>query len=827
LPTSCEGPLQSSVEAVSWGEAAVGDPLRMFAPSKELESLEGCGELPFGASISVTPDVPSTSTTTALNVALHVRQDASLNSIGLAHAAVKDIALTLPAGVTINPAAADGLETCSESQIGFQPGENALLGETAFPGRLYFTPTLPELLSPGLGLGAEGFCPGAAKVGTAEISTPLLPPAQRLKGVVYLAAQNANPFGSLLAMYLVAEDPVSRTLVKLPGQIALNQQTGQITATFASTPQLPLEDIELQFFGGERALLATPVHCGSYTTEASFTPWSGEEPVSASSNFEITTGPGGGVCPIPLSFAPSLNAGTTSNEAGHFSPLTLTVGREDGQQDLQSFQLRLPPGVEGILSNVSLCSEAQANADSCAPASQIGETTVSAGLGSDPYTVVGGKVYLRGPYSGTGSCTPGEPGCAPFGLSIVTPVRAGPLDLEDAPENHPPCDCLVIRAKVEVDPQTAQLTIATGAIPHIIDGIPLEIKHLNITINRPGFIFNSTSCTQMQAHATISSDEGATSTVSVPYQADHCANLKFNPEFSAATEGHAEALKGGSGASLNVKIASRSGPGRSGEEANIKRVDLTLPKLLPARLQPTLQNACTGAQFAKDPADCPPDSFVGTATAVTPVLGVPLRGPAIFVSRGGAALPDLDLVLQGEGVEILLTGHTDVKGEVTYSRFETFPDTPISSFALSLPEGPHSALASGLPTNENSLCGQSLEMPATIEGQNGVVVKQDTRVRIEGCKPALYIRSTRVSGTSVTVTVTVPSAGKIVAAGEGLSRQTKHPGGEKLVTLKLTLSRAQEAKLAKAHRLKARVELAFTPKRGRRLTKSVAVGFVL
>jgi hypothetical protein len=364
-----------------------------------------------------------------------------------------------------------------------------------------------------------------------------------------------------------------------------------------------------------------------------------------------------------------------------------------------------------------------------------------------------------------------------------------------------------------------------GGIPSIIEGIPLQLKHLNITIDRPGFIFNPTSCARMPITGTIGGGEGATAAVSEPFQVANCASLKFAPKLAASTEGHAEALKGGSGASLNVRIASRVGAGAGGEEANIKRVDVTLPKLLPARLQPTLQNACTEAQFAKDPAGCPPDSFVGTATALTPILGVGLRGPAIFVSHGGAALPDLDLVLQGEGVEILLTGHTEIKGEETYAKFEAVPDAPISSFELTLPAGPHSALASGLPTNKHSLCGQSLQMPTTIEGQNGAVVKQDTEVTIEGCKPALYIRSTKVSGRSVTVTVTVPSAGKIVASGDGLSSQTKHPGGEKLVTLKLTLSRAQAGKVSKGRGLTIRVRLAFTPKRGRELRKTVAVSF--
>lgn len=837
MPTSCEAPFQSTIRGDSWGSSAraaeQAEPVRYGlrggpgeSPSGEGESLslDGCDQLPFAPSVEVSTDVSSASAPTGLTVDVHVPQPPAPTPESLAESSARDITLALPAGVTLNPAGANGLEACSESQIGFTGfGELDPTTEPSMRTAL-FTPALPEPLDPGL-----NFCPDASKVGTVKLQTPILPNA--LEGAVYLAAENANPYGSLAAIYIVARDPVSGTLVKLPGNLSLNQATGQITVMFEEVPQLPFEEIEMSFFGGERALLATPARCGSYTTDASFTPWSGNPPVAATSSFAITSGPNGGAggsgssgCPAsPLPFTPSLAAGTTNINAGSFSPLTVTLGREDGQQALGGFDLRLPPGLEGMLSNVPLCPEAQANAGTCTSASQIGETTVSAGLGSDPYTVAGGRVYLTGPYEG-----------APFGLAIVTPVKAGPLDLENAPENHPACDCLVIRAKTEVDPRTAQLTIVTGAgadgigaggIPSIIDGVPLQIKHLNITIDRAGFIFNSTNCNKMAITSTVTSAEGAVATPSTSFQVANCKSLKFIPKLTASTEGHAEALKGGIGASLNVKIASRGGAGAGGEEANIKRVDLALPTLLPARLQPTLQNACTQARFAKDPASCPPDSFVGTATAVTPMLDAGLKGPAIFVSRGGAALPDLDLVLQGEGVEILLTGHTEIKGGVTYARFETFPDAPISSFALSLPQGPHSALASGLPTNEHSLCGQSLQMPATIEGQNGAVVKQTTKVKIQGCKPALYVRSTRVSGKSVTVTVTVPSAGKIVASGEGLHGQTKHPGGEKLVRLRLALSSAQAARVSKGHKLSTRVRLAFTPKRGGRLTKSVGVRF--
>jgi hypothetical protein len=826
LPASCTGQLRSSVEVDSWenpGNFATGENI-VSAPAKSLPALDGCGGLSFRPSVEVQPDVRQASKPSGLSVDVHVPEEASKSVAALGSSDIRDMTIALPAGVALNPAGADGLQACSESQVGFT-GLQALDPEFE-PGALTatFTPALPEPLEQGV-----NFCPAAAKIGTVRIATPLL--AGPLTGAVYLASPQSfpagpgeNPFASLVAVYVVAREPESGVLVKLPGSVSLDEATGQITVTLHNTPQLPFEDIELRFFGGELAPLSTPARCGSYTTRASFVPWStlpggtpSSEPVRATSSFEITSGPNGGAdgggsggssCPgASLPFEPSLSAGTASIQAGGFSPLTVTVGREDGQQALQGLRLALPPGLEGVLSGVPLCPEAQANAGTCGAASEIGETTLSAGLGGDPLTITGGRVYLTEPYEG-----------APFGLSIEVPARVGPFTLRGG---RP----IVIRAKLEINPASAALTITTAAIPTIIEGFPLQIQHLNITIGRPGFIFNPTNCARQSITGTIGGNEGAQIPVSVPFQATNCAMLKFGPKLTASTEAHGEALKGGTGASLNVAIASRGDAGAGGEEANIKRVDLTLPKLLPARLQPTLQNACTKARFAKDPADCPPDSFVGTATAVTPLLDVPLKGPAIFVSRGGTALPDLDLVLKGEGVRILLTGHTEVKGEVTYSKFEMFPDVPISSFALSLPEGPHSALASGLPTNDRSLCGQSLEMPTTIEGQNGAVRNQTTKVRVAGCKPALYIRSTKVSGKSVTVTVTVPAAGKIAASGEGLRGQTKHSTGEKLVTLKLALIGAQASKVSPGHRLKVRVDLAFTPRRGRRLTKSLAVSF--
>jgi hypothetical protein len=592
-------------------------------------------------------------------------------------------------------------------------------------------------------------------------------------------------------------------------------------------PQLALDHFNLDFREGPQALLISPPACGTYTTSAQLTSWS--EPTTAltdTSSFTITSGVGGGACPSGggaggVPFNPVIVAYPINIAAGAASPFYLRLTRTDADQEIASFSAELPPGLTGMLAGIPFCPEAdialartktaarEEAEPSCPAASQIGHTLIGTGVGA-VLAYLPGKIYLAGAYNGD-----------PFSIVDVTSAEVGPFDL----------GTVVLRFGLNINPYTAQVSVSPTSsepIPTIIDGIVTHVRDIRVYIERPGgapFILNPTSCTPLAISSTLTSNLGQSATVSSRFQAASCKSLEFQPKLTASTEGHAEALKGGSGASLNVRIASRVGAGAGGEEANIKRVDVTLPKLLPARLQPTLQNACTEAQFAKDPAGCPPDSFVGTATALTPILGVGLRGPAIFVSHGGAALPDLDLVLQGEGVEILLTGHTEIKGEETYAKFEAVPDAPISSFELTLPAGPHSALASGLPTNKHSLCGQSLQMPTTIEGQNGAVVKQDTEVTIEGCKPALYIRSTKVSGRSVTVTVTVPSAGKIVASGDGLSSQTKHPGGEKLVTLKLTLSRAQAGKVSKGRGLTIRVRLAFTPKRGRELRKTVAVSF--
>jgi hypothetical protein len=712
-PTSCGAPRTATESVDDWQEPGVYQSMTVALPE-----LAGCEKLDFSPTVNVTPDGTVGNTPTGLTVGVHVPQETTENPKGLAEADVKNTTVTLPEGVVLNPSASDGLQACSASQVGFTGFKE--LDPSNEPGvqTAQFTPNAPS-------------CPDASKVANVHILTPHLV-ENELVGSVYLASpQNftgplENPFGSLVSLYLVAEEPISGVLIKVAGKVVPNPQTGQLVSTFENTPQAAYTDLKLEFFGTERAPLATPAQCGTYTTNASFSPWTGIPPVNADSSFNITSGPQvegpSGVetlpCSNPLPFKPTLESGTTNIDAGAFSTLDTTFSKEDGQQNLTSIELHYPNGISGLLVGTKLCPEAQANAGTCGPESEIGETTISVGLGSDPFNVVGGKIYITEKYEG-----------APFGLSIVNPAKAGPFVLQ---EGRP----VVVRAKVEVNPITAALTIVTDppgsahAIPTIIDGIPLQVKHVNANVNRPGFTFNPTNCASSHVTGTIKSAEGASSAVSVPFQVTNCASLKFEPKFAVSTSGKTSRKNG---ASLHVNLSYP--PGAIGKDANIGKIKVDLPRQLPSRLT-TLQKACTSAQFEANPAGCPVDSRVGQAKAITPLIPVPLEGPAYFVSYGGAKFPELVIVLQGYGVTLDVHGETYIsKAGITSSTFNTVPDAPVGSFELTLPEGPDSALAAN-----GNLCKSKLAMPTAFVAQDGAEIHESTPIGVTGCPKATKVK---------------------------------------------------------------------------------------
>jgi hypothetical protein len=715
LPTSCTEALETNVETDSWKERGAFQTFDQN-PLEPLPALDGCTKLPFKPEVRVAPDVQEASKPSGLNVDVHVPQAVDLDAEGLSASDVKNIVVTLPEGLILNPSAADGLAACPLLN-GREAGQEAREGKGEVQGINLETPQPAN-------------CPNASKIATVTIHSPLLP--KPLEGFVYLASpQNfaglpQNPFSKHVAQYLVAEDKEAGILVKLPGSVELGGepgvtglQPGQIRSTFADQPQLPFEDAELHFFGGERAPLATPEHCGSYTTNASYAPWSGNEAVGAQSTFEITSGPGGGACPgSALPFNASLESGSTNVNAGSFSELTTTLSRPNDNQNIQSVTLHYPPGVTGLISGVKLCGEGEANAGTCGPESQIGESIVSVGVGGEPFTVTGGKAYITGPYEG-----------APFGLSIVNPAKAGPFDLQ---EGRP----VVVRAKVEVNPLTAALTVTTNtpeegfAIPTIIEGFPLQIQHVNVLVNRPGFSVNPSNCSKMEITGTIASAEGSSAAVSDPFQVTNCQALKFQPKFTVTTAAHASKTDG---TSLVFRISYP--PGAMGSDSWFKAAKFDIPKQLPARLT-TIQQACLAATFEANPAACPKHSKIGEAIVHTQVLPVPLKGPVYFVSYGGAKFPDAIILLSGDNVNTRLVGETFINGKtgVTSATFPANPDVPFESIEVTLPSGEYSEFGANLPAKDhNDFCGQALKMPTAFQAQNGLEIHQQTPVTITGC----------------------------------------------------------------------------------------------
>jgi hypothetical protein len=712
-PSQCSGkPLVSTVYVDSWAHRgafyADGTPDveggGWAATSSESPPVTGCEALRFDPEeFSVQPDTSTANSPTGLSAELKFPQSEVPET--LATPPLRDTTVTLPAGLIANPSAAPGLSSCSEAQIGWL-GNHGPHGETlANRGLTNFSEAAPT-------------CPAASKVGTVEATTPLL--EKPLTGSLYLATENENPFGSALAGYLVFDDPTTGVLVKVPGELSLNPSTGQVTGVFDEAPQAPVSDLKLRFFGGTPGLIATPESCGTFTTSGQLTPWSSSTPVGVSNSFQVNQDctPG---------FTPAFAAGTTSPQAGSYSPFELSFSREDHEQEISGLTISLPPGLSAKIAGVAKCPEADIQAaasnpsgaseiasPSCPAASEVGSVQTQAGVGPDT-DVLPGKAYLTGPYKN-----------APLGLVVIVPVVTGPFDLGN----------VVVRTALYINPTTAQVTAVSDPLPTIVDhtgangvtdGFPVRLRAVNLTLNRAGYVVNPTNCSPMSVTAGFTSTTGTPSTSTARFQVGGCGELPFKPSFTVSTQGHAS--KAG-GESLKVRVT--SGPG----QANIAKTKVDLPKQLPSRLT-TLQKACLDTVFEANPAACPEGSLVGTATAVSPLIATPFTGPAYLVSHGSAKFPDLELVLQSEGITLILDGHTDIKKGITISYFETLPDAPVSSFELNLPTGPHSALATDIPEKLHyDLCGQTLNMPTLITGQNNTIIKQTTHITITGCPKA-------------------------------------------------------------------------------------------
>ncbi len=742
-PTSC-GPFTATMEADSWEH-----PEEWSKASDEVGPVGECERVPFDPSIEVQPSTRAAESPTGLDVSLVVPQTWE-NPYTIATSNLRDTTVVLPEGVTANPSLASGLGSCTPAQY-----------EAETSGSL-----------PGEG------CPPESKIGSIEIETPLL--TEKINGAVYIATPYDNrpefgdaehPGGSLLALYIVAKDPTRGIIIKVAGKIEPNPVTGQLTTTFENTPQQPFSRFTLKFRPGATAPLVSPPTCGTHTTLGELTPWSAPlEPRLVSSSFETTEGVHEGPCPsggVPP-FKPQVISGTNDNDAGSYSPFYLRILREDGEQEITRFSTVLPPGLTGNLTGIPFCPEADIEAaknasgaqeeasPSCPAASEIGHTIVSAGVGT-VLAQTPGKVYLAGPYHG-----------APLSIVSITSAKVGPFDL----------GTVVIRFALDINPTTAQVEVSANGsdpIPHIIRGIIVHVREIRVYMNRNQFILNPTSCNHMNISETI---DGAGANpanpadqipveATAPFQAADCSSLAFKPDLTVTINAKTSRTDG---ASLTAKLTIA---GALGSQTNISRVKVELPEQLPSRLT-TLQKACTAAQFDTNPAGCPAASIIGHAKAITPILPVPLEGPAYFVSHGGEAFPDLEVVLQGYGFTIDLTATTFIsKAGITSSTFKTVPDQPVTSFELTLPEGPYSALTAlgnlcaatktvtvekkvtvrvhgrrktitrKVKQTEGGRALNPLRMPTELVAQNGAAIHQSTPIAVTGCPKTVTATKTK------------------------------------------------------------------------------------
>jgi hypothetical protein len=689
-PTGCEAHI-AHMEADSWEH-----PEAWSKAETVVQPVGECERVPFDPSIEVAPTTSSAESPSGLDISLLVPQTWE-NPYSLATADLKDTTVALPVGYTANPSLASGLGVCTPAQ--FEAETSSSL--------------------PGVG------CPPESEIGSVEVETPVL--AEKfLTGNIYIAKPFENPFDSLLGLYIVVKDPQRGIIVKLAGRIEPNPVTGQLVTRFDDNPQVPFSRFSLKLRQGASSPLVSPPTCGSYTAQADFTPWS--EPLSTiqqSDTFQIERGIGGGACPaggVPP-FKPGIVAGTLNNSAGAYSPMDIHITRNDGEQEITRFTSILPAGLTAKLTGIPFCPDADIEAakhvtgaqeesdPSCPADSEIGHTLVGAGVGSI-LAYAPGKVYMAGPYNGE-----------PFSVVSITSAKVGPFDL----------GTVVIRFALEINPETAVVTVdakASDPIPHIIDGIIIHVRDIRVYVDRPEFMINPTNCDPESFAATV---DGAGAdpanpadqvpvTVTSPFQMANCQNLQFKPSFSVSASGKTSKADG---ASLSVKLTYPNAP--QGTQTNIKLVKVELPERLPSRLT-TLQKACPEATFNANPAGCPAASAVGRATATTPILPVPLTGPAYFVSHGSAGFPELIIVLQGYGVTLDLHGETFISKGITSSTFRTVPDDPIGSFELTLPQGPYSALAA-----TGSLCKGALAMPTEFLAQNGDAIHEQTKIAVTGC----------------------------------------------------------------------------------------------
>ena len=639
-PTSCI-PATATLAAAPAGGAAIRR-TSTFTPT-------GCAAVPFDPWAGIALANRRRAAPSGYTVALHV-------PAGNSH--VRRAEVVLPAGTALSPPVAAGLVACSDAQL-------------------------------------RATCPAASRIGTVSFATPLI---GTLAGTVAFG----EPRGGTYRLFVeVDERGVHLDLV---GTVTLDPRTGRITTVFDDLPQVPFSSFALRFRGGDRAVLANPQACGTYTASARLTPWSGGAVKTAPASFRIDQ-----ACAAP--FRPTLRVSATSTLAGRpAGALTIDIARPDGDQGLRRVTTELPPGLAGGIAGVAVCPEPQANAGTCPAASRLGSVSALVGAGAAPVPLAG-QVYLTGPVDGS-----------LVGMAIVIPGKVGPVDL----------GTVVTRAGIVLRPADGGLTVRTRELPQMVGGVPITIRRLALTLDRPGFITNPSSCAPQAVRAVLEGTGGATAVPTAPYRSTDCAGLPFRPRLRA-TIGHRRKPK--------LKTVITVPPGH----AATSRAVVTLPAKELGLDLTAFSAVCTVAQRAASA--CPPETRVGSAVARTPLLPVPLAGSVYVAEQPGEVLPGLAVELRGP-VALGLTGKVGLVGGVV-TTFGGIPDVPLERFQLRFDRA--------LERRRNLCRGRVPKISAVLSGHNGVTAQLREPFHVTGCRRP-FAKLTR-HGRTLRLRVTKPRNG--------------------------------------------------------------------
>ncbi len=212
-PTLCGPPVDTDFRARSWQSPDTWITAKATTSTGPTE----CDRLTFEPGIRLRPDTTQAEAATGLGVDLSVPQNET--AAGRATPTLRRAVVTLPEGLTLNPSSADGLQGCTDAQVG-------------------------------IGTTNPISCPDASNIGTTRIDTPLL--SQPLTGTVFLGQPVP---GKPYRIFLIADNEDYGITIRLEGILNLNPTTGRVTAVFDNNPQLPFSNLHIQFKGGPRGVL--------------------------------------------------------------------------------------------------------------------------------------------------------------------------------------------------------------------------------------------------------------------------------------------------------------------------------------------------------------------------------------------------------------------------------------------------------------------------------------------------------------------------------------------------------------------------------------------